>query len=54
MIKILIRSKVMASDVTLIPVQVQRIQKKIAADKLPFLHLIWPFFCQLHDYLSQN
>ena len=32
------------SFVTLVPAQVWRIPKKIAADKLPFLHYIWPFF----------
>jgi hypothetical protein len=28
--------------------------QKIATDKWPFYYHIWPFFCQLYVYLSQN
>ena len=28
--------------------------QKLAADKWPFYDHIWPFFCQLYVYLSQN
>jgi hypothetical protein len=28
--------------------------QKIATDKWPFYYHIWPFFCQLYVYISQN